>query len=262
MTIAHQEQKTIDWSGWLARWDAQQTGYLPDREARFEVMFTALEQLLPPDFVALDLCCGPGSLSQRLLERFPQARAIGVDYDPVLLKLGREALGDLDGRMQWLEADLRDPEWNAGLGDPKVDAVLSTTALHWLGGDDLARVYFQLGQRLAPGGVFINGDNMPYAPNLSAFGKIATSVREARWDEANFTAAGIDNWEQWWSALRTEPGMEALVAERDSRFPPEWRAVWHNTTYEFQVAALLESGFSQVGTIWQVFDNRILLAIR
>jgi trans-aconitate methyltransferase len=51
----------VDWPAWLDRWDAQQTAYLPEREARFTVML--LDVLLPPEFVAVDLGCGPGSLS-------------------------------------------------------------------------------------------------------------------------------------------------------------------------------------------------------
>ncbi len=78
----------VDWQGWLRRWDAQQTGYVPEREQRFAVMLDALAVLLPERFVALDLACGPGSLSQRLLARFPQARSVAVDMDPVMLALG------------------------------------------------------------------------------------------------------------------------------------------------------------------------------
>src|SRR5206468_2655808 len=84
---------TIDWHNWLHRWEAQQTGYLPNREARFDAMLDVLEALLPPDFVALDLCCGPGSISQRLLQRFPQARTVAVDLDPLLLAIGKAVLG-------------------------------------------------------------------------------------------------------------------------------------------------------------------------
>jgi trans-aconitate methyltransferase len=60
----------------------------------------------------LDLACGPGSIAQRLLVRFPAARAVAVDFDPVLMRLGQDALGDLDGRLRWVEADLRRPDWN------------------------------------------------------------------------------------------------------------------------------------------------------
>jgi len=77
-------QSEIDWADWLQRWDAQQEGYVPEREARFTAMFDALAELLPASFVALDLACGPGSISQRLLARFPDAQAIAVDIDPVM----------------------------------------------------------------------------------------------------------------------------------------------------------------------------------
>src|SRR5258708_35568204 len=94
------EAPAIDWHEWLRRWDRQQTRSIPSREERFEAMFDALEALLPPDFVALDLGCGPGSLSQRLLARFPQARSLALDQDPVLLAMWQGALADLVGRLR------------------------------------------------------------------------------------------------------------------------------------------------------------------
>lgn len=93
---------SIDWPAWLRRWDAQQEGYVPEREARFTAMFDVLAELLPASFVALDLACGPGSISQRLLARFPGARAVAVDVDPVMLALGHGALGTVDGRLRWV----------------------------------------------------------------------------------------------------------------------------------------------------------------
>lgn len=90
-----------DWRGWLQRWDAQQEGYVPEREARFSAMFDVLAELLPASFVAVDLGCGPGSLSQRLLTRFPAAQAIALDMDPVMLALGQGALGTAGGRLRW-----------------------------------------------------------------------------------------------------------------------------------------------------------------
>jgi hypothetical protein len=60
---AEVHQDHVDWPDWLRRWDAQQEGYVPEREARFTAMFDALAALLPASFVALDLACGPGSIS-------------------------------------------------------------------------------------------------------------------------------------------------------------------------------------------------------
>ena len=154
----------IDWRAWLERWDQQQAGYLPSREERFAVMLDALDVLLPASFVALDLACGPGCLSQRLLARFPAARCLAVDLDPVLLMLGRHALGDMDGRLRWIEADLRDPSWVSRLDGTQVDAVLTTTALHWLRPETLLPLYQQLASLIRPGGLFLNGDHSRFPP--------------------------------------------------------------------------------------------------
>jgi hypothetical protein len=37
---------------------------------------------------------------------------------------------------------------------------------------------------------------------------------------------------------------------------------WIDPIYDFQVEALHEAGFREVGTFWQRRDNRILVAIR
>jgi hypothetical protein len=59
-------------------------------------MLDVLEALLPEAFVALDLACGPGAISQRLLARFPHARCVAVDLDPVLLTMGQSVLGTME----------------------------------------------------------------------------------------------------------------------------------------------------------------------
>jgi len=73
--IAHEPPAQVDWQSWLQRWDIQQTGYLSDRGARFKAMLDVLDALLPETFVALDLACGPGAISQRLLARFHRRAA-------------------------------------------------------------------------------------------------------------------------------------------------------------------------------------------
>src|SRR5512135_395102 len=140
------ETPNLNWHEWMQRWDKQQSGYLPDREQRFTAMLDVLEALLPERFVTLDLASGPGSISQRLLNRFPLARSVALDFDPVLLLLGQKVLGDMQGRLRWVEADLRDATWHTLLGEEQVDAVLSTTALHWLTPGTLVQVYHQLGK--------------------------------------------------------------------------------------------------------------------
>jgi trans-aconitate methyltransferase len=244
----------------LQRWDVQQTGYLPHREARFTAMFDVLEALLPDAFVALDLACGPGAISQRLLARFPKARCVAVDLDPVLLTMGQSVLGNMGGRLRWVEADLTTPEWVAQLGETQVDAVLSTTALHWLPAGPLLRVYRQLGELVRPGGVVLNGDNMKFRPSMVTFQRVADAVK-TRQEEDAFMRRGVENWTEWWQALTAEPALADLLAERERRF--SWRtADAHRPLYDVHEAALHDAGFREVGVIWQQMCNRILMAIR
>ncbi len=205
---------------WLRRWDQMQTNYLPEREKRFRVMLDVLDVLFPGSFVAVDLACGPGSLSQRPLARFPRANCIAVDLDLVLLTLGRSVLGEMQGRLRWSELDIREPGWHTRLGEAHVDAVLSTTAFHWLPPETLVSVYQELAALIRPGGVFLNGDHLGFALYLPTFRSVATAVRNRRKAQA-FEQGERENWRQWWDALQGEPGMQDLFAERERRFA--WR---------------------------------------
>ena len=124
--------------GWIDRWDAQQTHYLPDREDRFTALIDAVEAGAGrPDPLVIDLGCGPGSLAVRLLDRMPDATVIAIDTDPVLLALGRVGYGGRGG-LRFADLDLRTPGWAGSLGlDRPADAAVSTTALHWLRAQEL-----------------------------------------------------------------------------------------------------------------------------
>lgn len=253
------ESVTIDWRAWLDRWDRQQTRYLPLREERFAAMFDAVEALLPPDFVALDLGSGPGSLSQRLLERFPQARAIAVDQDPVLLAMGQGALGDLGGRLRWVDANLGDSSWREHIGVESVDVALSTTALHWLSPAQLVRLYAELGALIRADGLFLNGDHMAYAPGMEPFTRIREAVDQR--EERVAEQSGADTWRGWWGALKAEPELAGLFAERERRHPESTHGDF-DLTYDLHAAALRNAGFRSVGVLWQRFDDRVLLGVR
>ena len=252
-------QRGIDWLDWLRRWDAQQEGYVPEREARFAAMLDALAELLPASFVALDLACGPGSISQRLLARFPRAQAIAVDIDPVMLAIGRGALGTVGGRLRWIEADLASPGWLEALGDTQLDAVLSTTALHWLEPEPLARLYHDLGRLLRPGGLLLNGDHMAFSSPTPA--RLSERVLEQQWTDAAFAARGIETAEQWWEALGSEPAFAPLLTERAERFAGKRRQE-SPPGFDLHVAALRDAGFREVETIWQALSDRVLMAVR
>ena len=184
------------------------------------------------------------------------AQVTAIDMDPVLLAIGRNALGDMGGRLHWLDADLRS-RWSAAAEGP-VAAAVSATALHWLQPDALAGLYRHLGTVLKPGGVFVNGDGMAFPAAESRLAQAARAIREQRETEA---AGSAEPWEQWWAAIETEPGLAVEVAERNRRHHdhPDHD---HPVDLAAHVASLREAGFAEVDTLWQHGADRVLVAIR
>lgn len=251
---------------WVARWDRQQEVYLPDREDRFTALIDAVEAGTGrPDPLVLDLGCGPGSLSVRLLRRLPSASVLAVDADPVTLSLGRAAYADVPG-LTFLDVDLRSPDWPSLLGvEPgrQVDAAVSTTALHWLSAAELRQLYTALAGLLRPGGLFLDGDHLRLSeeenPVLTRLDRVLEE-QEALRRSPGGRAGQAEDWRGWWEAVAADPVLAEASAER------ERRAVHHHgpegAFLAVHAEALRAAGFAEVGTIWQRGSNRILAAVR
>jgi SAM-dependent methyltransferase len=249
-------------AAWIERWDRQQELYIPRREERFEVMAMALDHLASSDSTPmlriLDLACGPAAIAQRVLPRFPTATYIGVDVDPVLLHLARGAAAPFGARCTIMERDLVTPGWDSGFEDAAFDAVVSSTALHWLDPVELRAVIAVARRLLRPGGVFVNADNLsftgaPFAQSLS------TEVDQRHRTSA--AEAGAQDWTEWWDAARSDEVLAPLCELRDVRFPPSSQTDNPPPPLSLYVDACREAGFAEADTIWQRFDDRVLLAV-
>jgi trans-aconitate methyltransferase len=243
---------------WQSSWDAQQTGFMFDREQRFAALLDLVEVAAGPAPTVIDLACGTASITRRLLARLPDARAVAVDVDPVLLAIARGSVGG-DERVRIVRADLRGPAWVEGLGGVEADAVVTSTALHWLPEDALARLYRDLHGLVRPGGLVANADTMP-ADDLPHLGSALTALAERR--AAAALAGGVESWHAWWERAAADPALAGPMAERASLFgganhpasfiPP---AGWH-------LAALKAAGFAEAGVAWRSGIDAIVAAIR
>jgi len=248
-----------DWDFWLRRWDEQQESFNPERENRFRAMLDLLEAELGRRFHAIDLGSGPGSLSVRILRRFPGSRVTAVDYDPVVRCIGEGALGSMGGRLVWVDAKLGAAGWADSLPRRRYDAAVSTTALHWLTPAELTRLYSDLARCLRRGGVFLNGDYLPWGngdPRLASLGSKILKVRFPRGGGSKEWGA----WRQWWEAARRVPALKSAFVEHDRRSAAHPHRA--DLTLDLHVRKLKAAGFRTVATIWQDFENRVLFARR
>jgi len=242
---------------WLDRWDRQQEFHIPDREERFTVIGDVLASVLErPDPLIVDLGAGPGSLAVRLLDRVPTSTVVAIDADPLLLGLARAAYGDR-AQLRIVDHDLREHGWVAALDLPRpADAIVSTTALHWLTRDQLAAVYCAARTLLRPGGVFVDGDHLTDgSPALYQLGRDIAARRAAR-----IPPAEREDWASWWDAAAVAPELAELTSLRGNR--PLDHSVPDVPTLADHIDLLRTAGFGEVGTVWQHGDNRVLVALR
>lgn len=253
----------VDPATLLTSWDGQQAAYIADREARFRIMVEVLRLACGDAPLVVDLACGPGSLSTRVLDALPQATVLAVDHDPLLLDIATRALRPVHGdRFTTLDADLADESWPAlvadALGGRTPDAFISTTALHWLEPDVLVRVYAGAAALLGERGILLNGDHFRFDGRNPVLRRLAA----AHDDETQRLAhtAGAPTWEAWWDTARAQPGSAALAALRDARFAD--RPAPPPTAVDFHLAALAQGGFTEVGTVWQLLDDYVVLGVK
>ncbi|MEV7322982.1 class I SAM-dependent methyltransferase [Streptomyces sp. NPDC093970] len=256
MTDAQTTTSGADWPAWQKSWDRQQEWYMPDREERFRIMLDMVEALVGTAPRVLDLACGTGTVTARLLSRLPAAESVGVDLDPALLAIAEGTFAG-DERATFVTADLKDPDWRTKLPYDSYDAVLTATALHWLHSEPLAALYGQIAELVRDGGVFMNADHMidDSTPRINAAER---AQRHLRMDQAK--AAGALDWAQWWQLAAQDPVLAGPTARRfeiygehaDGDMPP---AAWH-------ARVLREKGFGEARAVWCSPSDTLLLAVR
>ena len=258
MTVTQQPTLERTWSeAWQWSWDRQQEGYMPDRELRIQALLDVVEALAGPRPLVLDLACGTGSISRRLLERLPDARSIAVDVDPALLAIARATFAD-EPRVRIVRADVGRPDWVRQLPKIPVDAVVTATALHWFQEPTLRRLYADLAGIVRPGGVVANVDEMAPA-ELPSLGEAVAGIEDRQ--RAEKRSDGRPDWDSWWDLVAADPVLADAVAERRAFFggdhaaefsPP---AAWHEQ-------ALRDAGFTEVGVAWRAGTGAMVAGVR
>ncbi len=258
---------TTNWQALLESWDKQQTTDIKWREERFSTMIQALADHVGTQFTFVELGCGAGALTQRILETFPLATAIAVDCDPVLLALAKIALARFGDRVTLVDADMREQNWADKLPVQQVDAAVSCCTLHGLSTDDLIHVYDDMAERMPEGGmILINGDHLAYDKTERFSQRLAQAHRDRVCRRLQQSPESADR-ETWWKGVEREPGLQKAFAERAIRQAAATRH--HGTRHASQLnslslhtLALRNAGCSEVTTLWQHFDSRIVMGIK
>ena len=207
-----------------------------------------LQSLSKEPAIVVDLGGGSGRLVERILARFPSARAILVDQSEPFLVLAERRLKPFGTRAKLVKRRLQE-DWVADLPDA-AQAIVSMSAIHHLDPAEKRSLFQRCFDALAPGGVFLNGDE--YRPE----------------SEAEYRAQL-----EWWVADKnsaTERGLipvsfalvfEAWYDRNVRRFgEPKQSGDDCHETIAAQTSYLRELGFADIKTVWQYKLWAVLLA--
>ena len=242
-----------DWAGWADTWEARMQAFFARRQECIQAILELLAELLPDGPARiLDLGAGTGSLAGPMLAQFPRANVVALDLDPVLMAIGRGALGDAGGRLAWRQVDLRAEGWPGKLAaDQPFDAVVSIATLHHFSSRELGGIYGALAAMIRPGGILINAEGL-------AAGR-ADSPLVQRFHEVR--RRGMVPADGWWEAIAANPALAEAVAERET-LRGQMHGAGPRLSAEAHLRALRRAGFQDAALGWRSFDEAAVVGLR
>jgi len=156
-----------DWASgeYVNQWAERQDSQEAHREDAFKVLADSFPFDRSAKIAILDLGAGYGALSQFLLGEFPNAKAVCHDGSAEMLKLGRQRMAKLKGRVKFVQCDLSQAGWSKKFKGP-LDAVVSSIAIHNVREHEIIRaIYAETFLLVKAGGCFLNLDRMTPSVN-------------------------------------------------------------------------------------------------
>jgi tRNA (cmo5U34)-methyltransferase len=130
---------------------------------RYDEMLEVITRCLPSTSKRiLELGCGTGELSLKILKRFPEAKIIALDYSPRMIDFAQDKISQAGYKDNWQGVEADFGEWannpeKFDLGDG-FDACISSLAIHHLPDEMKISLFASICKNLNHGGCFWNAD--------------------------------------------------------------------------------------------------------
>ena len=109
----------------------------------------------------VDLGAGDGVLAALVLERYPDAEAVLVDFSEPMLSEARDRFQGGEKKVSFVLADLRESSWVRQLTrQAPFDLIVSGYAIHHLEDHRKRQLYQETYELLGPGGLFVNMEHV------------------------------------------------------------------------------------------------------
>lgn len=207
----------------------------------YDEMLDALTACVPTTASrVLELGCGTGELSIKLLNHCPEAHLVALDYSSRMIDVAKAKLAQaqLEQRVTFIQGDFG--AWAKGDLSQAIgtdfDACVSSLAIHHLTDEMKQELFTQIKNNLKKGGCFWNAD--PILQESDSLTQIYQSLRE-EWSKNK----GIDR-----EAVRTKMGQSE---------PQGYSGQDRLASLLSHQKMLFEAGFKTVVTPWRFFGLAI-----
>jgi len=162
------ERKDVKWQeeNLSKRFIEDVSGAIPLAEEQIQMLNSIIKKAVPNPKSFLDLGCGNGRLGATLLDNFPDAKGVFLDFSDTMLDAARERFS-APHRVEW--CDYSTSEWlNIIDNDRPFDVVISGFSIHHQSDERKKEIFSEVFSILSPGGIFLN---LEHVASRSQFGK-------------------------------------------------------------------------------------------
>ena len=214
--------------------------YVPDRETQHQIILQLLSSV-PSLQKVIELGCGEGLLSEKVLKQFPDTAVVGMDLSPYMLEKTRGKLNVYENRFTARSFDLAAKEWRSQLED--VDAIISSLAIHHLDDAQKRSLYKDLYNRMTVNAMIIVADI------ISPLSTIGYKIAADLWDKDVRSKA----------TLRREPKAYKIFREDGWNYfrNPGVDPIDTPSALPDQLLWLREAGFEEVDVYWMFAGHAI-----
>lgn len=146
---------------------------------RYDELLDTIVACIPSESKSiLELGCGTGELTLKLLKHYPKANIIALDYSPRMIQFAKEKIAAAGYENRWQGIQLDFGDWAAGnqeIGN-NFDACVSSLAIHHLTDEMKLKLVEKIASTLKSGGAFFNGD--PVLPESDFLAEVYQDFRK------------------------------------------------------------------------------------
>ncbi|NMG08527.1 class I SAM-dependent methyltransferase [Brasilonema sp. UFV-L1] len=204
---------------------------------RYDEILSVITHCLPHEVHRiLELGCGTGELSLRILNRCPDTQVVAIDYSPRMLQFAQEKIIAAGYGERWTGVEVDFGDWanhSEELDiDREFDACVSSLAIHHLKDEMKLKLFQRICDSLKEGGCFWNAD--PILPESPHFAEVYKAVRE-EWASQQGTSL---------AQIRTKIGNTSTYGHSNQD---------QLATLDAHLQMLTKAGFETVAVPWKYY---------